>query len=49
MFTNVSQESILAFFVFRFKYGGKQMFFRLARDPWLKDKVVILSHDIAHR
>ncbi len=25
------------------------MFFRMARDPWLKPKTVILSHDIAHR
>ncbi len=25
------------------------MFFKMARDPWLKPKTVILSHDIAHR
>eukprot|EP00095_Tigriopus_kingsejongensis_P012687 maker-scaffold22_size673200-snap-gene-4.22 protein:Tk12687 transcript:maker-scaffold22_size673200-snap-gene-4.22-mRNA-1 annotation:"polysaccharide deacetylase" len=33
----------------RFKFGGKEMFFRLARDPRKKPQMVILSHDVAHR
>ena len=37
-------------FFFRFKMGGKEMFFRMARDQrYHKPKMVILSHDIAHR
>ncbi len=33
----------------RFKYAGKDLFFRLAREPRHQNKIVILSHDVAHR
>ncbi len=33
----------------RFKYGGKDLFFRLARNPSHGSRLVILSHDVAHR
>ena len=35
----------------RFQYGGRDFFYRLAKDPALANsrKVVVLSHDLAHR
>ena len=33
----------------RLKQGGKELFFQMARDHHRKDKMVILSHDIAYR